>query len=515
MKYLIFCFVILISILSVAFPYETFIRSINIPFGAIPLAAIELNDGGFAIGGYFFYMRIDSMGNVVYSRQFGRFEGEQIFDFCEYNDSAIYGAGRYFSEPSILKFDELMDLELAEKLHFDWSAYNDNIVTSADNLILVTGTNMIDSSYVLKLNPIRLNVEWVRIIGLSLTHGMYGIWRTELVATSDSGAFVANTFSVFYTIPSILGALALVKFDEFGNIEWTRFYNYTGFLTCYTALPDGNGFILGGSHLESDIALLFLDSLGNIKRAYTIGDTSSFMCEMAISMVRDDDSSIVILSAANDISPVTGQKDILVLKVDTLGNVRWAYTIGGPADEIPVELIKCSSGGFLAVGITTTYPYGDSSILVVRLDEDGRTSCIQKPYFPMVVDCTDSIDSLPFIVTVSASSCSTSEFTLTVNSMPFSVINPCSTFIVENNRPLSEEIKINPNPFNNSCFIDIPVDAELVITDICGRSISNGIKNLGNGKYLWQPEKSMPSGVYIVNVVTDFEVFRKKVLFLK
>lgn len=510
MKYLIFCFVILISILSVAFPYETFIRSINIPFGAIPLAVIELNDGGFAIGGYFFYIRIDSMGNVVYSKQFGRFQPEEMFDFCEYNDSVIYCSGRYFSGLSILKFDELMNLESAEEIHFDWSASISDIITSADNLILVTGTTMNDNSYVLKLNPIRLNVEWLRRIDLSFA--TYSIWETELIATSDSGAFVANTF---FSIPCILGALALVKFDEVGNTEWIRFYNYTGFLTCYAALPDGNGFILGGSHIDSDIALLFLDSLGNIKRAYTIGDTSSFMCEMAISMVRDDDSGIVILSAANDISPVTGQKDILVLKVDTLGNVRWAYTIGGPADEIPVELIKCSSGGFLAVGITTTYPYGDSSILVVRLDEDGRTSCIQKPYFPMVVDCTDSIDSLPFIVTVSASSCSTSEFTLTVNSMPFSVINPCSTFIVENNLPLSEEIKINPNPFNNLCFIDIPVDAELVITDICGRSISNRIKNLGNGKYLWQPEKSMPSGVYIVNVVTDFEVLRKKVLFLK
>ena len=90
--------------------------------------------------------------------------------------------------------------------------------------------------------------------------------------------------------------------------------------------------------------------------------------------------------------------------------------------------------------------------------------------------------------------------------------------IAENiKHPQKIEISAYPNPFNSSCVITAPVGARVEIYDLWGRLVytspSAGAKN---GKHIWSPNQSVPSGVYLIRAMTeDGQVAEKKVVLIR
>ncbi|MCD6532404.1 right-handed parallel beta-helix repeat-containing protein, partial [bacterium] len=122
-----------------------------------------------------------------------------------------------------------------------------------------------------------------------------------------------------------------------------------------------------------------------------------------------------------------------------------------------------------------------------------------------------------------------------------------SSVIAENNikRPQKIEISVYPNPFNSSCLITVPAGARVEIYDLRGRLVytspsSASLRSApsptgGEGKtyplppgeggakrrvraskYIWSPNQSVPSGIYLIRAMTeDGQVAEKKVVLIR
>ncbi len=76
---------------------------------------------------------------------------------------------------------------------------------------------------------------------------------------------------------------------------------------------------------------------------------------------------------------------------------------------------------------------------------------------------------------------------------------------------MDTRIEVIPNPFNSSCFIKAEKCQGIEIYDLEG----NKIKEFRDSPYVWQPEESVRSGLYIVRIKTmENEFLSKKVLYV-
>jgi len=89
-------------------------------------------------------------------------------------------------------------------------------------------------------------------------------------------------------------------------------------------------------------------------------------------------------------------------------------------------------------------------------------------------------------------------------------------------KPEEFSITVSPNPFNSSCQITAPEAATVTIFDLRGRLVTALSSSIEGHKapsskrsYIWQPEQSVSSGIYIVKVSTDKQSTSKNILYLK
>lgn len=65
-----------------------------------------------------------------------------------------------------------------------------------------------------------------------------------------------------------------------------------------------------------------------------------------------------------------GGKDILLVKVNAVGDLVWIKTIGGTGDEVPTAITEASNGDLIVCGTNTLSGY--ASVFLMRTDKDGE-----------------------------------------------------------------------------------------------------------------------------------------------
>lgn len=165
----------------------------------------------------------------------------------------------------------------------------------------------------------------------------------------------------------------LLKLNSQGDTLWTKTYggplldqaNDMLLLNYGEIMLIGNTFSFGNN--SSDIYLLRLDSQGNIIWAYTYGGTGN---DFGRSAAIDDNGNLYILGDTESFG--SAQSDILMMQLDMSGNILNAVTAGGEGLEIGKQIQLTPSGQLIIGGTTTSFGAQNKDIQLIAMDTDGN-----------------------------------------------------------------------------------------------------------------------------------------------
>ncbi|MBL7884042.1 MAG: T9SS type A sorting domain-containing protein [Bacteroidia bacterium] len=133
-------------------------------------------------------------------------------------------------------------------------------------------------------------------------------------------------------------------------------------------LPSGSIFMLGhsasGNIGNTDISLVKLDKYGMELGTEYYGDNN---LNFGYSISKCIDGNFIIVGDAV-ISPI--DSDVLIYKIDTLGNVLWNHTFSTPFIESCKYITQTLDGGFISVGLQSD-SVGSNNSFVLKLDANG------------------------------------------------------------------------------------------------------------------------------------------------
>lgn len=203
-----------------------------------------------------------------------------------------------------------------------------------------------DDVYLIKLDA-SMNIEWQRSYG-TINSNEYG---EGIIQLSDGGFLIVgyHAIGIFESY-----RLFVIRTDTYGEITWTKFYNYIyGNQEAIIKTPEGALINTGLSSPEYGTALIKIDENGEI-------DWSKKSSSYSISNLLDGN--------------FIGMIDGTICKFDSNANVLWAKKI----DNFYVDKFLSLSDGSI-VGISSNYP--DNKPILVKLDSVGNVSWAKKYNF--------------------------------------------------------------------------------------------------------------------------------------
>lgn len=133
-------------------------------------------------------------------------------------------------------------------------------------------------------------------------------------------------------------------------------------------------FVLAGSTSSygqgnTDIYLLKLDTMGQVKFETSFGHYNN---ERANSIVQTTDSGFVIAGFTNSYG--IGGYDIYLLKTDKHANLLWEKTLGGNDWDFAYSVETTTDGGLIICGTTYSFGRGNADGYVIKTDAGGNVT---------------------------------------------------------------------------------------------------------------------------------------------
>jgi hypothetical protein len=204
--------------------------------------------------------------------------------------------------------------------------------------------------------------------------GSYGSSEEEnvfrgVVALEDGGYVIAGV-----TNDTGAGAndIWIFKLDSTGAIEWQNTYGgaRNEEPRSIQQTTDG-GFVVTGPTNSfgsgaNDVWVIKLDSDGGIEWEKTYGGSRA---DVSHAIEQTDDGGYIV--AGHTKSFGSGGQDHFVFKLSPLGAIEWQKAYGGPGNDVIRFVKQVSDGGYVAAGFTHSFgTRGD--IMVIKLDSDGN-----------------------------------------------------------------------------------------------------------------------------------------------
>lgn len=170
-----------------------------------------------------------------------------------------------------------------------------------------------------------------------------------------------NIFYLFHTF--LLGQT--ISFQKTYGLKG---YNYG---RCAYQTDDGGYIILGnksGFVGSTDIYLIKTDTVGKIEWDKAIGGTE---IEWANDFKITHDKGFIIAGYTNIVSGMG--YDVLLIKADSSGNIKWEKTFGGTGWDMGYSVIEDKNYNFLVAGTTYSNSYGDADVFLIKTDSLGDT----------------------------------------------------------------------------------------------------------------------------------------------
>lgn len=205
------------------------------------------------------------------------------------------------------------------------------------------------------------------------------IWATS--ATLDQ----ANVSRSYLSIPVLSPNSTFDNNQIFGRDEESSLSYYGSDIQ-----PSPSGFGIVGTYrsltgTNSNIYFLQTDPFGNIVpgsdkyydgaseslKINTADKATSVSDDLGASLIATTDGGFLIGgSTTTTTDKGNGGRDIIIIKVDFLGNVIWHKLFGGSGDEYVSTIRNTPDGGYIVVG--TLDLAGQKQVLILKIDKDGN-----------------------------------------------------------------------------------------------------------------------------------------------
>ena len=176
--------------------------------------------------------------------------------------------------------------------------------------------------------------------------------------------------------PALPRKVYIIKTDFYGDTLWVKYYgNSTDQLSINSLIRtyDGN-YIVGTDNKDYNIFrkysfLLKIDSNGDslwLKKIYPPGSdryNSQFVIECT-------DHGFLITGQQVDSLITDG--DALIIKTDSLGNYQWSKTFGGPLFDAALSSVELPDKSFLTLGWTRSFSFGNRDLYLIKTDSLGN-----------------------------------------------------------------------------------------------------------------------------------------------
>ncbi len=297
------------------------------------------------------------------------------FDVINTNDGGFitvgytnsFGQGN--SDVYIVKLDNNRNIEWTRTIGGTGNDEGYAIYQTSDNNYIIAGSTSSFGegnydAYLLKIDN-NGNIIWTLSLG-----GINNDHFRDVIETSDGGFIAVGSTETFGAGGS---DVYIAKISKWGTVQWTKTFGGTGLeISSSVQETRDNGYIIAGltgSYGQGglDMMLIKLNSLGNIEWAKTIGGTG---WDYATSAIETNDGGFVLAGMTASFGP--SLNNVYVVKLDSLGNLAWTFVIGGNMAEEAADVIETNAGELIVVGKTFSYGMGTEDVYIVKLSPDGR-----------------------------------------------------------------------------------------------------------------------------------------------
>lgn len=193
----------------------------------------------------------------------------------------------------------------------------------------------------------------------------------EIQPTSDGGYITTGSFSDSLIIASAY----LLKLDSTGLPQWIRSYDYhhCGSQGYDVIQTHDKGYFLAAAGIyngSQDILMIRVDSVGDTLWTKMVGGS---LMGFPAEVIQTNDHEFVV--AATTLNFGSGHSDLMLFKIDTAGNMEWCRYVGTldtlsgiTNDEESFSVLQTPSGGYLLTG----FVYLQQKALLVEIDSTGN-----------------------------------------------------------------------------------------------------------------------------------------------
>jgi hypothetical protein len=208
-------------------------------------------------------------------------------------------------------------------------------------------------------------ILWIRTYG-----GPQNEEAWSVDETSDGGFIIAG-----YTSSYGFGGddVYLVRVDPNGDTLWTRTYggssNERAF--CVRQTSDGGFILIGWTESfgsgNKDLYLIKTDSIGNLLWQRTFG---GYNRDEGYSVEETSDGGYILVGFTKSFGP--GATAVYLIKTDQNGDSLWTRTYGGGYVDAGYDVKETTDGGFIITGETCSCGDINGDVLLLKTDQNGN-----------------------------------------------------------------------------------------------------------------------------------------------
>ncbi|MCS7221550.1 MAG: hypothetical protein RML36_11085 [Anaerolineae bacterium] len=286
--------------------------------------------------------------------------------------------------------------------------FNKVIGPLEDKGFLLAGTSLItpdDELFAARIDR-QGTFSWAKMIG-NRSGGASWLDRLSGAIKTDDEGLVTIGVSSTRVGSSPLFYLIAARLDNQGNVAWVRLYSNSG------VSGENRGRIAWASNGDLVIALVAWDGMlgqGWLRVARLDGDgrvrwsrSYSVPSELKLQPIFDEaivavpEGGFLVVGTMRNEEGGVYDRDIFAVRLDDRGNVQWSKRYFNQPDisNEARAVVPAPDGGFLIVGVTSTYYFANQRAYLLRIDSQGRVQWA-RTYATTRWDDPDSYDHTEF-----------------------------------------------------------------------------------------------------------------------